>query len=270
VDPLSRNPVPAPPTEHKNDNLDSLYDSVGFPPTIAMIRAEDENDDPDLGFWGDEQYHCWIGRPRTPPVQPECNTAHFIRQPNVFPITFDELSSLHDCEYLVTFASSHEPRPALVRGRLFPTTNQRRFAPRLLDCRSQGSGSPKNQANFRNNKPLDPPTISKDQKQKDKAPPEPEKGSRPKTSSHKYKDEKVDFSNLDFRRTADDLHDFGPLPSNFLQNQRTSLRALKEWISSQQISHLTNERASATAARRLGDWDRSTTKRVPKSRYRKR
>lgn len=180
---------PTPSTESALKELDQLPDSVGFPPTVAMINSSDDDEEIELGFWGDAYNHCWIGRPRTPPVQLERNTARFIRQPNVFPITFQELSS-NDRAYMAQFAASREPRPVWSEDESSPR--------RTRDGSNQeGSGSPEDQTNSDGDKPLDPPASPEHREEDKEEPPEIEEGSGPRSPKHKYEDEEIDFSSLE-------------------------------------------------------------------------
>jgi hypothetical protein len=51
VDPLSRHPDPTQPTNQAQEEINNLPNSVGFPPTIAMIQADSDDEEPKLGFW---------------------------------------------------------------------------------------------------------------------------------------------------------------------------------------------------------------------------
>jgi hypothetical protein len=185
VDPLSRNPAPAPPTESSLKDLDNLPDSVGFPPTVTMIQGDDEEEDVELAFWGDPQYYCWIGRPRTPPVQSERNTAQFIRHSNVYPITFQELSPSNRL-YMAEFASSREPRPALSDEETPPEQTRdglQQGGSSILPTSGESGG--------------DPPASPRDPGFQDEETPEPEGGSPPGFPDHKYKEEESGFPALD-------------------------------------------------------------------------
>jgi hypothetical protein len=61
----------------------------------------------------DETYHCWIGRPRTPPVMtPHSDDLHADEVGDfVYPNYFHELTD-EDLYYIVSFAWSRELRPS--------------------------------------------------------------------------------------------------------------------------------------------------------------
>jgi hypothetical protein len=114
VDPLSQNPDPTPPTA-KDIELDELPDAVGFPPQVMMVNASDKEPDVDVDLRMSENdaYPCWIGRPRTPPVEALFDpTRHTRGYLPVYPITLDTFPPA-DRAYRDNMAASREPRPSM-------------------------------------------------------------------------------------------------------------------------------------------------------------
>jgi hypothetical protein len=67
----------------------------------------------DLGMAGNDAYPCWIGRPRTPPVEALFDpTRHTQGYLPVYPITLDTLPPA-DRAYRDNMAASREPRPSM-------------------------------------------------------------------------------------------------------------------------------------------------------------
>jgi hypothetical protein len=194
VDPLSRNPDPTPPTA-KDIELDELPDAVGFPPQVLMANASDKEPDPemDLGMSGNDAYPCWIGRPRTPPLEalfdPTRHTRGYIP---VYPITLDTLPPA-DRAYRDNMAASREPRPSMSSS-----SSERNVTLRTRDGSIQEgsgfggplSGPPKEEI-------LDPQESDESKESEEAFPTREEKESPPSSPTYKYQNEENDFDGLE-------------------------------------------------------------------------